>query len=147
MRKQQKGFTLIELMIVVAIIAVLAAIAIPQYQQYIQRARWSDNISALGSVKVAIGECLQNSASDPTACDTLAELVAGGWTDLAALPTPKFAAGAATLTANTAALVIVGLPNVGGCTVTMTPTVTPGVVQWAYTTTAAAGCSKSTTGF
>lgn len=56
----QKGFTLIELMIVVAIIGILAAIAIPQYQNYIARSQVSRVVAEAGSIKTAVEACLLN---------------------------------------------------------------------------------------
>ena len=56
MRKHQQGFTLIELMIVVAIIGILAAIAIPQYQDYTVRTQVSEGMSLAGGAKTALAE-------------------------------------------------------------------------------------------
>src|SRR5574338_1430211 len=55
-RKAQQGFTLIELMIVVAIIGILAAIAIPAYQDYLTRAKVTDAVELLGGLKTPLAE-------------------------------------------------------------------------------------------
>ncbi|HEY9131814.1 MAG TPA: pilin [Dyella sp.] len=63
--KNQKGFTLIELMIVVAIIAILAAIAIPQYQTYVVRSQVSRVMGEAGDMKVVVEDCLNNGYVGP----------------------------------------------------------------------------------
>jgi type IV pilus assembly protein PilA len=65
--KMQKGFTLIELMIVVAIIAILAAIAISQYQDYVIRSQVSEGSSLADGVKTAVGEFYNNYGRFPNA--------------------------------------------------------------------------------
>jgi type IV pilus assembly protein PilA len=75
--KNQKGFTLIELMIVVAIIAILAAIAISQYQDYVIRSQVSEGSSLADGVKTAVGEFVNNRGYYPAA-NSSAGLAAAG---------------------------------------------------------------------
>lgn len=60
MKRVQQGFTLIELMIVVAIIGILAAIAIPSYQNYVNKSKFTEVIMATAPYKTAIDACYQN---------------------------------------------------------------------------------------
>ncbi|WP_296223843.1 pilin [Ralstonia sp. UBA689] len=77
-KRAQKGFTLIELMIVVAIVGILAAIAIPAYQDYTIRARVTEGLSLAAAAKVTVAENASNAAPDlsagyvpPTSTDAL----------------------------------------------------------------------------
>ena len=133
----QKGFTLIELMIVVAIIGILAAVALPAYQTYTASAQFSEVTSAAGGLKTAIEVCGQTNNSIAT-CDMtdtrIAALQAGaaiGASVVSVVVTPLTAV--VTVTATGAA----GAPVNGleGETYIITPTVTNGAVQWAITGT------------
>jgi type IV pilus assembly protein PilA len=95
----QKGFTLIELMIVVAIIGILAAIAIPAYQNYITKSQVTRAVAELGAIKTAYEDCLNNGQTASGACTI-------GWTgsNILALSVPATAAQSTAAATNTAAL-------------------------------------------
>jgi type IV pilus assembly protein PilA len=77
MRTLQKGFTLIELMIVVAIIGILAAVALPAYQDYTVRAKMSELILAMSACRTSITEVYQSGGTPPAANGWGCEVSAG----------------------------------------------------------------------
>lgn len=141
-----QGFSLIELMIVVAIVAVLSAVAIPQYQDYVTRAKWTVNLTQLEPLKLAIAECLQNQGGDATACDTATKL------GLTALPTPQHASGIITLAAAGSSELtasITGNSGAGGCKVQAVGTLADGLLNWTLTNVANGtqpACTRQKTG-
>ena len=125
----QKGFTLIELMIVIAIIGILAAIALPAYQDYTVRARVSEIIIAMTAFKASVTENISNNGNVIAAGSCL------GFT------APTATANLASLTCADTTGVITGTGTalkVKGVVLTMSPTAeTGGNVSWRCTTAAA----------
>jgi len=119
--KKQQGFTLIELMIVVAIVGILAAIAIPAYQDYTIRSRVVEGLSLASAAKTAVAETFQSQ-------NAVADQAATGYVTPAATSSVTSVAVAGD---GTGTITITYTAAAGGGTITMVPTlVTGNPVTW-----------------
>jgi type IV pilus assembly protein PilA len=134
--QKQSGFTLIELMIVVAIIGILAAIAIPAYQDYATRARVAELLNISASAKTTVAEYRLSQGSWPTSNAT-AGLPATTSTKYVTSVTVG-AGGVITVAGNQTALGISGAFGIK-----LTPTYSNGAIQWTCTATNAATANYS----
>jgi len=128
--KKQQGFTLIELMIVVAIIGILAAIALPAYQDYTKRAKVSEGISLAAGAKTAVSEYYisENAWPGSNASAGLATTISG----TTGIVNSVVVAGAGVITVTFGTGVIA---SGAGSTIILTPGAGAGSITWACTTT------------
>ncbi len=139
-QKAQAGFTLIELMIVVAIIGILASVALPAYQNYTKKAKFTEVVLATNAAKIAVELCAQNTVSTATGTITACGGLAAGGYPANGVPADITAAvgNVATVTTTAAGQITakaIGTNGLNEETYILTPTMVGGRPTWAITGT------------
>lgn len=134
--RAQQGFTLIELMIVVAIIGILAAVAIPQYRDYTIKAKIGNALSSVDALKTAVALCIQEKGVAANAAPTNC----GSNDPGSGVPTFTPTKEVASASVSSAGVITATLgtnigTNVDGQTITWTPAVGETAVRWTAGTT------------